>query len=294
MSASPSTGAVPNSSGTEPPRMEMPPLACDAHMHIFDPAYPRGAGSTGHGSDHATCAEYRLLQRRLGTERAVIVTPRYYLTDNRVTLDAIRELGIQRTRGVAVVGPEITDRALRDLRDGGIRGVRYTTPHVAADHPVFAEASALAPRLAALDMHLQLHWTVDQVIVHAQRILDMPCTVVFDHMGRLPRGVGLAHPAYQVMQRRIDDGRTWVKLSGWYLDSAAGPPWPDTAAVGAAFARLAPQRMVWGTDWPHVSPGPKPDGALLVDVMQTVVPDAALRRRVLVDNAAELYGFDAG
>jgi predicted TIM-barrel fold metal-dependent hydrolase len=282
---------VPNSAGTAAPRLRVPPKACDSHMHIFDPARPRAAGSTGHGAEHATCADYRLLQQRLGIERAVVVTPRYYLDDNGVTLDAIRDLGAERTRGIGVVGPDITDRELLALRDGGIRGLRYTTPHVAADHPVFQEAAALAPRLEALGMHLQLHWTVEQILVHADQLMALPCTVVIDHMGRLPKGQGLAHPAYGVLRRRLDDGRTWVKLSGWYLDSEVGSPWPDTVAIGAEFARAAPERMVWGTDWPHVSPGPKPDGALLLDVLEQVIPDASLRERVLVDNPAELYGF---
>ncbi|OYU73976.1 MAG: 2-pyrone-4,6-dicarboxylate hydrolase, partial [Burkholderiales bacterium PBB5] len=158
-------------------------------MHIFDPDLPRAGGSTGHGAQHATSEDYMRLKQRLGIDRAVVVNPRYYLTDNRATLDAIQALGPDRTRGVAVVAPDISDGELLALRDGGIRGVRYTTPHVDARHPVFGEAQALAPRLAALGMHLQLHWTVDQIVTHQDLLLHLPCTVVIDHMGRLPKSV---------------------------------------------------------------------------------------------------------
>lgn len=282
---------VPNSSGTEVPRLRVPPLACDCHMHVFDPLRPRAAGSTGSVTDHATAADYQQVQRLLGTTRAVVVTPRYYGTDNGATLDAIQILGRQRTRGVAVVAPDISDRELLALRDAGICGLRYTTPHVTADSPIFGHAAALAPRLDHLGMHLQLHWTVEQIVVHAELIQRLPCTVVIDHMGRLPEAQGMAHPAYGILRRRLDDGRTWVKLSGWYLDSA-GPPYADAGAIGASFAQAAPERMVWGTDWPHVVSKQQPDTAAMLDMLLTCVPDEALRRRVLVDNPARLYGFD--
>ena len=284
---------IPNSAGTAAPLLCVPPDACDCHMHVFDPPRPPAPGSTGAVADQATAADYMLLQRRLGTTRAVVVTPRYYGTDNGATTEAIRILGRDRTRGIAVVAPDITGPELLALRDAGIRGVRYTTPHVSADSPMFRHAAALAPRLEQLGMHLQLHWTVDQVVAHADLLLRLPCTVVIDHMGRLPKGIGMAHPAYGVLRRRLDDGRTWVKLSGWYLDSV-GPPYDDAAAVGSSFVDAAPERMVWGTDWPHVAVRDKPDGAALLDVLLSCVPDDALRTRILVDNPARLYDFDGG
>jgi predicted TIM-barrel fold metal-dependent hydrolase len=259
-------------------------------MHIFDPPRPRAPGSTGAVAEQATAADYQLLQRRLGTARAVVVTPRYYGTDNGGTIDAIRILGRDRTRGIAVVAPDISDQELLALRNAGICGVRYTTPHIPVDSPVFGHAAALAPRLDRLGMHLQLHWTVEQTVAHADLLHRLPCTVVIDHMGRLPKGIGLAHPANSVLRRRLDDGRTWVKLSGWYLDSA-GPPYADTGAVAASFVKAAPERMVWGTDWPHVSVTDKPDGAAMLDMLLACVPDESLRRRILVDNPARLYGF---
>lgn len=281
---------VPNSGGTSKPRLQAPPGTCDSHMHLFDPSRPRAQGSTGLVAEHATADDYRVLQRRLGIERAVIVTPRYYGTDNTVTLDGIDALGRNRTRGVAVVAPDIGAKELRALHEGGIRGVRFSTPHVESDHPVFANAAALAPRLEEAGMHLQLHWMVAQIVAHANLLLDLPCTVVIDHMGRLPVGIGMEHPAYDIVRRRLDCGRTWIKLSGWYLDSV-GPPYRDAVKIGTSFARAAPERMVWGTDWPHVTEQAKPDGAFLLDVLEECVPDPTLRRRILVDNPAQLYGF---
>jgi predicted TIM-barrel fold metal-dependent hydrolase len=140
-------------------------------------------------------------------------------------------------------------------------------------------------------MHLQLHWTPAQTVVHADLIQRLACTVVIDHMGRLPKGIGMAHPAYNVIRRRLDDGRTWIKLSGWYLDTE-GRPYADRGEIATSFARAAPERMVWGTDWPHVVSEEQPDTAAMLDMLLTCVPDETLRRRILVDNPARLYGFD--
>jgi predicted TIM-barrel fold metal-dependent hydrolase len=116
--------------------------------------------------------------------------------------------------------------------------------------------------------------------------------MVFDHMGRLPQPVGLDHPAFAIIRRLIDKGRTWVKLSGAYLDTKVGPPtYADATAVARAFAAAAPERMVWGSDWPHPTEKDKPDDAALFDLLADWVPDAATRQRVLVSNPQTLYGF---
>jgi predicted TIM-barrel fold metal-dependent hydrolase len=120
----------------------------------------------------------------------------------------------------------------------------------------------------------------------------LPSTIVFDHMGRLPQPAGVTHPAFGIIRRLIDKGRTWVKLSGAYLDTRAGPPgYADATEVARAFVAAAPERMVWGSDWPHPTEKEKPDDAVLLDLLAAWVPDAAMRRRVLVSNPQTLYGF---
>jgi predicted TIM-barrel fold metal-dependent hydrolase len=282
--------AVPNSAGAAPPRVAAPAAACDCHMHIYDAARFPPLRPAARMQAQASVAEYRLLQRRLGTRRTVVVTPAVYETDNRVTLDAIARLG--EARGVAVVHPTVTDAELKLLADGGIRGIRFTQfdPATAVTTPDMIEP--LSRRVADLGWHVQIHMHADQIAAAADLWERLPSTMVFDHMGRLPQPVGLDHPAFAIIRRLIDKGRTWVKLSGAYLDTKVGPPtYADATAVARAFAAAAPERMVWGSDWPHPTEKDKPDDAALFDLLADWVPDAATRQRVLVSNPQTLYGF---
>jgi predicted TIM-barrel fold metal-dependent hydrolase len=150
----------------------------------------------------------------------------------------------------------------------------------------------LSRRVADLGWHVQIHMRADQIAAAADLWERLPSTIVFDHMGRLPQPVGLAHPAFAIIRRLIDDGRTWVKLSGAYLDTKIGSPtYADATAVARAFAAAAPERMVWGSDWPHPTEKDKPDDAVLLDLLADWVPDAATRHRVLVTNPQTLYDF---
>jgi predicted TIM-barrel fold metal-dependent hydrolase len=282
--------AVPNSAGDAPPRLAAPAAACDCHMHIYDAARFPPLRPAARMQAQASVAEYRLLQRRLGTRRTVVVTPAVYETDNAVTLDAIAQLG--EARGVAVVHPTATDAELRQLADGGIRGIRFTQFDPATAVTTLDMIEPLSRRVADLGWHVQIHMRADQIAAAADLWEQLPSTIVFDHMGRLPQPVGLDHPAFAIIRRLIDKGRTWVKLSGAYLDTKVGPPtYADATAVARAFAAAAPERMVWGSDWPHPTETQKPDDAVLFDVLADWVPDAATRQRVLVTNPQTLYGF---
>lgn len=283
--------AVPNSAGDRPPRLAAPANACDCHMHIYDAARFAPLRPGARMQAQASVAEYRLLQRRLGTRRTVVVTPAVYETDNRVTLDAIARLGD--ARGVAVVHPTVTDAELQQLADGGIRGIRFTQFDPATAVTTRDMIEPLSRRVADLGWHVQIHMRADQIAAAAGLWERLPSTIVFDHMGRLPQPVGLDHPAFAIIRRLIDKGRTWVKLSGAYLDTKVGPPsYADATAVARAFAAAAPERMVWGSDWPHPTERhTKPDDAVLLDLLQEWVGDEPIRRRILVDNPARLYGF---
>ncbi|MCC7348424.1 MAG: amidohydrolase family protein [Variibacter sp.] len=261
-------------------------------MHIYDAVrYPPARPASRMQSD-AGVAEYRLLQRRLGTARTVVVTPAAYVTDNRVTLDAIEALGREQTRGVAVVHPDVTDQALRTLAAGGIRGIRFTVfdPRTAAVSVDMIEP--LAARAADLGWHVQIHMRGDQIVAHAALLRRLPATLVFDHMGRLPLPAGPAHPAFGVIAELLEQGRAWVKLSGAYMDTQVGPPsYADKAATARAFIAVAPDRMLWGSDWPHPTEQEKPDDATLLDLLGAWAGDDDTRRRILVYNPAALYGF---
>jgi D-galactarolactone isomerase len=288
--------AVPNSAGTEAPKLKAPANACDCHMHIYDgerfpPARP---GPQSRMQSNASVAEYRLLQKRSGTTRTVIVTPAAYVTDNRVTLDGIEQLGAANTRGVAVLHPTVTDAELKTLADGGIRGIRFTVfdPRSAAVSIDMIEP--LAKRVADLNWHVQIHMRGDQIVENGDLLQRLPTQVVFDHMGRLPQPAPLDHAAYKIVRAMLDKGRTWMKLSGAYMDTKVGAPtYADKLAVAQAYLKAAPERMVWGSDWPHPTekPDDKPNDAALFDLLSEWAPDTALRQRILVSNPEALYGF---
>src|SRR3954453_261707 len=252
--------AVPNSDGTEAPKLKAPANACDCHMHIYDgdrfpPARP---GPQSRMQANAAAAQYQLLQQRNGTTRTVIVTPAAYVTDNRVTLDGIEQLGRERTRGVAVVHPTVTDAELKALGDGGIRGIRFTVldPRSAAVSVDMIEP--LAKRVADLNWHIQIHMRADQIAENAALLEGLPTQIVFDHMGRLPQPNPLEHQAFALFGRMIHNPGPWMKLSGAYMDTNSGAPtYADKTAVAQADLKAAPERMVWGSDWPH--PTEKPE-----------------------------------
>lgn len=286
------TRPVPNSAGTSLPRFKAPAHACDCHAHIYDPRFPmawrRLAGVSG-----ATVGDYRLLQERIGVERAVIVQPAAYGVDNRVTLDAVAQLGPDKARGIAVAHPSITDEELAALHSGGIRGLRFSIhdPHTEIAGADMIEP--LAPRLHALGWHVQLHARAEQLAGMESMLASLPCGVVIDHFARLPQPEGALHAAMSSVKRLLDQGRTWVKLCAPYLDSRTGSPrYADLKPVAKAFLKHAPERVVWGSDWPHpTEPLAKPDDAALLDLLQEWIGDEATRKRVLVTNPAQLYGF---
>jgi D-galactarolactone isomerase len=279
--------AVPNSSGTEAPKLKAPANAADCHIHIYDPRFAPALERPA----NAAVADYRLLQQRIGVSRVVIVTPRNYGIDNSVTLDAIAGLGIDNARGVAVVRPEITERELKKLHDGGIRGLRFTvgSPKTAVTSIDMIEP--LARRIAEFGWHVQLNMEPDQVADSAGMLSRLPTPIVFDHMGKLGLA-GLDHPSYAVIRDLIDRRRAWVKISGAYLNTRVGPPaYPEATPVAQAFVKAAPERAVWGSDWPHPTPKIAPDDAVLFDLLSEWAPDEATREQILVLNPEALYGF---
>jgi predicted TIM-barrel fold metal-dependent hydrolase len=283
---------VPNSSGTSTPRFKAPPLACDSHIHIYDPRF-KMAWPSLRSTPEASVAEYRLFQQRIGVSRLVVVQPAAYGTDNAVTLDAVRELGLANARGVAVVHPSVTDSELDELDESGIRGLRFSQhdPNTAVTTAEMIEP--LAMRVADWGWHVQLHLRGEQIVQMADLIDRLPCTIVIDHMGRLPQPNAIEHPAMAVIQGLLDKGRTWVKLAGPYLETQTGSPrYADIKPVARALVQHAPERIVWGSDWPHPTErDTKPDDAVLFDLLQEWVPDEATRRRILIDNPEKLYGF---
>ena len=284
--------AVPNSTGTEPAKLKAPANAADCHMHIYDPRFAESNPRPGLNPKNATVSDYRLLQKRTGTTRVVVVTPRNYATDNRVTLDALQQLGAN-GRGVAVVHPTVTDAELKGLNEGGIRGIRFSLGGANAV-VTWDMVEPLAKRVADLGWHLQFSVNGEQIVANADLFRGLPTPMVFDHMGHPTLPPGVEHTSVAIMRGLIDRGRTWVKLSGAYDNTKVGPPdYPDATKIAQAFVRAAPERLVWGSDWPHPSEKDKakPNDAILFDLLAQWAPIETVRNRILVDNAVKLYGF---
>ena len=259
---------VPNSSGNEPARLKAPAGACDCHHHIYDAARFPPVEPGGAIIPNARLEEYRLLQKRIGTTRNIVVTPLAYVTDNRVTLDAIARLG-PNARGVAVIRPTIKDAELKILADGGIRGIRFSLSNPSTAPTSIEMIEPLSKRVNALGWHVQINMTAEQIVAAQDLWNRLPSPIVFDHMGHVPQPAGMSHPVFGVIQRLVDKGRTWVKLSVTYDNTKDGPPgYADITRVARAYVKAAPERMVWGSNWPHPNETTKPDDALLFDLMR--------------------------
>lgn len=280
---------VPYSSGTELPKTKAPANACDCHMHIYDSRFPVAKSATLRPPD-AHVADYRLLRKRIGTTRNIVVTPSTYGTDNGCTLDAVRQLG-RTARAVAVVDTTVTDPELKRLAGLGVRGIRFNL--VQAGATTIEMLEPLSKRVNDLGWHVQIHMLGDQIAAIEDLLNKLPSQIVFDHMGRIPGNVGMQHPAFGVIRKLLDKGRTWVKLSGAYLNSKVGPPtYADMSPLAQAYALAAPERMLWGSDWPHpTEKTDKPDDAVLFDLLAEWAPEEKTRHRILVENPATLYGF---
>lgn len=243
-----------------------------------------------------------MLQRRIGTTRNVVVTPAPYVGNNGVTLDALAKFG-PNARGIAAVHPDVTDKELKLLNESGIRGIRLSLASPAAAYSTVAMIEPLAKRVNDLGWHVQLFMRGDQIAAIGDVLNRIPTPIVFDHMGVLPQPDGVNHPAFNIIRGLIDKGRTWVKLSGAYNEAKIEPSgavvlsnttiFAAASKVAQAYVNFAPERMVWGSDWPHpsFSATEKPDDAVLFDLLAEWAPDEATRHRILVENPESLYGF---
>jgi D-galactarolactone isomerase len=272
------------------PRLAAPADACDCHIHIYDPSKPVAPTASGPGPAWANVEAYRTVQRRLELTRAVVVQSTAYGLDNSCAVEAIAALGPARTRGVAVVGPDVSDAELKRLTDAGMRGARFQM--LPGGAVPWEALEPVARRIADFGWHIQLQMD-GRLLAEREALLNrLPGTIVIDHVGKFLEPVPVEHPGFQCLLRLLDGGRTWLKLAAAYEVSKAGPPlYGDVGALAKAAAKAAPERMIWASNWPHVSVKALPDDAMLLDLLLDWAPDAAVRRRILVDNPATLYGF---
>jgi D-galactarolactone isomerase len=272
------------------PRLAVPAGACDTHIHIYDQAVPSAPGGPPLPG-HFPLAAYRAMQARLGLERVIVVQPNAYQDDNRVTLEAIRALGAA-AKGVGVVKPDVSDAELERLTQGGIVAQRiFNLPNGAVP---LAQMDDVMARVHPFGWFANIQLDGRELPEYEARIARLPGRFVIDHTGKYLEPVAPDHPAFAALLRLVDTGRCWVKLSAPYETSRTGAPgYEDVSRLARSLVRHAPERTLWASNWPHPSapPDARPDDAALLDLLLDWAPDAATRRRILVDNPAELYGF---
>lgn len=278
-----------------PPARRLPADACDCHAHICGPASAFDYDPARiYTPPDALLPDYRAMLATLGLSRAVLVQPSVYGTDNRVLLKALSDMG-SCARGVAVVDPAVEDRTLDALHGAGVRGARLNLVDVADPSATLPldEARALAARIARLGWHVEFLVHVDNVPDLDSQFADFPAPVVFGHLGYFRPGQDPDVPGFQALLRLLKGGRAWVKLTGPYRISAEPAPYADTDPFARALLEAAPDRVVWGSDWPHVMvKSAMPNDGTLADILCGWAGDTATLERVLVDNPKELYGFD--
>lgn len=272
------------------PGFVLPPGTCDAHVHIWGPfdRFPvaRGAPYT---PPERNREDLRALHERLGVQRAVIVQTTVYKSDNRAMLDAIAHSD-GAYRGVALVDEGFGDAEYRALHDGGVRGVRFGFVKHLGGVPDLALVRRTADRIAQMGWHLVLHLDAANIPEFEALLRSFTLPVVIDHMGRVPVADGLDQAPFRILLDLLKRPNYWVKVSGSERISAEGPPFRDAVPFARRLIEAAPDRTLWGTDWPHPNVRWDPDEADLVDLLPAF-GDAAALRRVLVDNPARLYGF---
>ena len=278
------------SAGTDAPKLKAPANATDCHHHIYDAKYPVDPKATLRPAD-ALVDDYRALQKRIGTTRNVLVQPSTYGTDNRCHLDALAAFG-PTARMVAVVNDGVSTEELKRMHALGVRGIRFNLAQAGATTPEMMEP--LSKRINDLGWHIQINAPPAKIMEVMPILEKVPSSIVFDHLARLPEA---NHPLFGQIRKLLDKGRTWVKLSGAYADTKVGPPtYADRTAVARAYVAAAPERCVWGSDWPHPTEQQKqlPDDAVLFDLLTDWVPDEKVRHRILVENPATLYDYPKG
>ena len=272
------------------PALIAPRRACDCHIHIFGPRdrFPLAA-DLAYTPAAAPVEAYLAVRSRIGIERTVVIQPSAYGTDNRCTLEAISRLS-PGARGVAVVPPSISDKELEALHEAGIRGLRFSLTVKNAMRPEFLET--VAQKIKPFGWHIQFRSTHRDLPDMEATLERLPVDVCLDHLGSIPPGEPITHPAWQAIFRLLGKGRCWVKLSAPYqLSRMPGPGYADFAAQVSAMVKIAPHRLVWGTNWPHPLVQTLPDEADLLDSLQEWIQGESIRHAILVENPAKLYGF---
>lgn len=292
---------MPPDPNTRKPSFTPPANSCDTHFHIFGPPETFPFLSTHEYTPPAAPLEhYVKMAAIIGVERGVVVQPSVHGLDNSATLDAIAKSD-GRFRGVARIDDKTPKSELQRLHDGGVRGVRFNLLDRPRGNVKLDVLDRCLEHIAEFGWSVDLHIDTKSLLAQEKRIRPMPIPVIIDHIARVKPGEGLIQPAFQLLLDLLKDNHVWVKVSGadkicnTQVHSYFGLPFVEVIPFARAVIAAAPDRVIWGTDWPHsnnFAPGHTPNDGDLVDLLAEFAPDEQTRKKILVDNPAALYGFD--
>jgi 2-pyrone-4,6-dicarboxylate lactonase len=292
---------MPPDPNTRKPRFTPPPNACDTHFHIFGPPEIFPFLSMHEYTPPAAPLEhYFKMAAVIGIERGVVVQPSVHGLDNSATLDAIAKSG-GRFRGVARIDDKTSKSELQKLHGGGIRGVRFNLLDRPRGNVKLEVFDRCVEHITEFGWSVDLHIDTKNLLEQEKRIRALPIPVVLDHIARIKPAAGLNQPAFPLLLEMMQDKHVWVKVSGadkicnTQVHSYFGLPFIEVIPFARAVIAAAPDRVIWGTDWPHsnnFTPGHTPNDGDLLDLLAEFAPDASTRKKILVDNPAVLYGFD--
>ena len=292
---------LPPDPNTRKPRFTPPPNSCDTHFHVFGPPELFPFLSTHEYTPPAAPLEHYLkMAAVIGMERAVVVQPSVHGLDNSATLDAIAKSG-GRFRGVARIDDKTPKAELQKLHDGGVRGVRFNLLDRPRGNVKLDVLDRCVEHIAEFGWSVDLHIDTKNLLEQERRIRALPIPVVIDHIARVKPAEGLNQPAFQLLLDLMKSKKVWVKVSGadkicnTKVHSYFGLPFVEAIPFARAVIAAAPDRVIWGTDWPHsnnFAPGHTPNDGDLVDLLAEFALDETTRRKILVDNPAALYGFE--
>ena len=279
------------------PDVSTPALACDTHFHVFGPTarFPYSTGRA-YTPPEAPLEKLLAMHARLGFERGVAVQGNAHGTDNTAILDALAREP-RRLRGIAIVNDGTTREDVKRLANGGVRALRFH--HQMRQAGTYSSSGLdlflrLAPYMVDFGLHVQFFMDARELPAVMSRLADWKAPIVLDHFGSARAIEGTMAPGFQALKRYLAEGRVWIKISGAYRASEHYPDYDDARLLHEDLLRTNPDHLLWGSDWPHPRLGKNmPDTGHLLDLFNAWTPDAAARRKILVENPAKLYGFAA-
>ncbi len=278
---------------TRKPKTPPPPKSCDSQFHVFGSRekYPVRPG-TVYEMPEATFAESRKMHKILGLERGVIVQPTVYGLDHKAVLDALAEGG-KNYRGVGLINDTVSDAELQKLHDAGVRGARFNFSKAVNFAPSIEAFSHSIPRIQEMGWFAKLNLGVGDLIEYDSLFKKLKLNVLIDHMGRPDMSLGVKDPNALKVIELLKTGNWWIMISNGHKQSKTGFPWNDAIPVARAYIEAAPDRVLWGSDWPHPLATEKvPNDADLLELFYRYAPDEGERKKILVDNPGNLFGFE--